>query len=194
MLRVNQAFIAPFWAHLPAHMRQLTWHVTFEGNHSWPETRICANAFNKYGPRGLAIEFTHSPDNPTEKIGRWTTKDTKQNAIDLIHSHINTNTIFFDAAFFGDKLNLFEQATRIRRVLRNLNSAAGPEYYITGKSKTALKTDGQDDQILSFLVAILSAAIVLAPTASLERQKTWAPLLAQRAKLRSAAATKRICA
>jgi len=68
-------FIVPFLRSLPAHLKKTPWNVTIETNHSFVENAIHAEAFiSKSLPN---VSFTRHPNNPEQKIGRWTTNTMK---------------------------------------------------------------------------------------------------------------------
>ena len=118
-------------------------------------------------------------------VGPWTTNDTKQNAVDLLHSHLDTQTIYFDPSFLGVKQQLYDQLTRVRRITERKYTAAGPVYTssISGKIRSCVMTDTEDDMAIAFLVAISDATSTLSSIVSCPIADKWREIHAQRARV-----------
>jgi hypothetical protein len=86
----------------------------------------------------------------------------QENAADLIRTRFLNNTIFVSDTFVGDRVLLFDQIGRMRRVRIGKNKQQCPVYSINGKIPSKLLQDRQDDQAMSFFIAIYATAIALA--------------------------------
>jgi hypothetical protein len=119
------------------------------------------------------------------KIGPWTTNDTKQNAVDLLHNHLDTQTIYLDPHYYGVKHQLYDQLTRIRRITERKYTAAGPVYTasISGKIRSAVKTNTEDDMAIALLVVIHDATSTLAASIDSPIADRWRAIHAQRARI-----------
>jgi hypothetical protein len=183
--QISKEFIIPFFKQLPDHLKNCKWHVSIEGNHSFTETGLCADIFTQYGPAGR-VYFAAGGSASSTKIGPWTTNDTKQNSVDLIHSHLDSHTIYLCPHYFGEKSKLYNQLIRVRRIVERKKTHAGPVFSatISGKIRSAVKVETQDDMAISFLIAIYGATAYLqyasVPQAIAER---WSSIHAQRQRV-----------
>lgn len=139
---------------MPAHLLSCMWYVIIESNHSPTENAIAAEAFSRFA--GTKLVFATGGggkktggDGGSTKYGVATTNTTKENAVQILRSHIVGNSVYFDESFFGDRDLLLDQLSRMRRVLmpNSYNQNGTPVYQINGKVKSKF---GRDKQVCFF--------------------------------------------
>lgn len=113
------------------------------------------------------------------------TYDTKMNAICLIHAHTENHTLFVDKGFFGNKMMLCNQMKRVRKVTAARRTESGTVYTatLTGKTRSAIKADSEDDQAISFLIAIYTATSRLMALAPHHVALRWEAIHAQKTRV-----------
>jgi len=180
---IMSEFIIPFCQNLPPSLHNARWYVAIEGNHSRPEANIYASAFTSAKLRVPVVLAPAKED--SRQIGPWTTYDTKMNAISLIHSHMENNTLFLDPKYFGDKNTLSRQLKRVRKVTAARKTEAGTVYTakITGKTRSSIEGDTEDDQAISFLIAIYNATSLLMKIAPAHVALRWEAIHEQKSRV-----------
>ncbi len=142
---------------MPPVIRNAHYHISIEGNNNWTIGGHVAKVFMDYAHSDAArCTFTRSRTDPS-KIGFWTTHQTKENGVHILHSVMRGNNLVFDINFFGHKDILYDQLTRLRKVQVGTNLTAGIKYIITAKTIASSGIDSQDDQAISLLIAVYAS-------------------------------------
>lgn len=154
---VYKSFIRPMRTLMPPAIARAHYHISIEGNNNWTIGGHVAKVFMDYAHDDThRCTFTRSRTDPA-KIGFWTTHQTKENGVNILHSIIRGNNLVFDLNFFGHKDVLYDQLTRLRKVQVSTNLSTGVKYIITAKTIANAGIDNQDDQAISLLIAVYAS-------------------------------------
>ena len=132
-------------------------YVTVEANHNWTIAGFIASVVRDNVTDGRRVSFAEQTTFSSAKVGFVTTRASKEAGVSILTSLFGSNAVFFDESFFGHKQWLQDQILRFRKVIKSSTLDSGTKFIMTAKTKSHNQIDGQDDQMMALIIAIVQA-------------------------------------